>query len=148
MFKHFLVPTDGSDLAKKGLETAIELARQTQARITVLHVQEPASSGEVEAELHSIGAVMSDQRISKTALLSQHYLNEALKVCRDAGLECASDSLLNHSPAEAIAEAAQIHACDLIVIASHGRTGLSRLMLGSQTQKLLSITALPVLVVR
>lgn len=148
MFRHFLVPTDGSELAQKGVEKAIELAAQTQARITAFHVAEPVSSARIDANLASAKESMTDGAGLRAEALTRLCLNQAAQACAAAGVACSTDSVSNHSPAEAIAKAAQDHGCDLIVIASHGRTGLAKLMLGSQTQHLLSITELPVLVVR
>lgn len=144
MFTHLLVPTDGSALAVKALPAAIELARRFGARITALAVKEPyPMPAQAEFALVSPQVFLDNQEA-----LAQDAVQTVHKQVTADGLTCDTLVLESLHPAQAIHEAATQRKCDLIVMASHGRRGLQALFLGSQTQRVLQLSAVPVLVVR
>lgn len=147
-FKHILIATDGSDLANKGVKRGLALAKKLGARITILSVFEPLSEMATNAALK--GGIKDpvgrhDKEIDEQ--LRERYAeleNEAAKYGLAVGLEHE----IAEVPAEAIVRFAEYKNCDLIVMASHGRRGISKLLLGSQTSEVLVRTTIPVLVVR
>jgi nucleotide-binding universal stress UspA family protein len=144
MYQHILVPTDGSDITQKAVDTAINLAKNLGAKLSTLAVREPFPYGAV-SEMQAIAPQAffdTQERIASTNV-------QAVKdACRAAGLVCAGGSVEALHPWEAILEQAKAGGCDLIVMASHGRRGVSALLLGSETQKVLTHSTIPVLVVR
>lgn len=144
MFKHILVPTDGSALSLKAVEGAVELAKTLGARITAYVCTEtypymPVSEFVVETPL------AFKERIDAQAELA---LSDVKRACEKAGVACDGECSEHDVPYQGIIEAAQRHGCDLILMASHGRRGLSGVLLGSETQKVLTHTTIPVLVFR
>lgn len=139
MYKHILMSTDGSELALKGIQHGLALAKQCGSKVTVLTVTQPYP-------LQSAATTDSWAHAQKT------HADEALVAVWDAAkaadVEVAARQITDNSPAEAIVEAAKSQDCDLIVMASHGRRGVSRLLLGSQTAEVVSHSPVPVLVVR
>ncbi len=144
MFKNILVPYDGSDLSKRGLEKAITLAKAVGAQITGFHVA-PDLDASMRAYLPE-AAYIPDEYNEKAGDAAKEQLKEIEHQCAAAGVPYTAHYVLSEFVADAIVEAAEKHKCDLIAIASHGRTGLARVMLGSQTQKVLAQAAIPVLV--
>jgi nucleotide-binding universal stress UspA family protein len=145
MFTHFLVPTDGSPLSAKAAQAAVELAQKTGARITVLSVAEPypySALGE--------GAFLPDQPEyeAKMRELAQRAVEAAAALARAANVSCETRIADGFSPSEEIVRLAGALGCDAIFMASHGRKGLNRLFVGSETQKVLAHTNLPVMVFR
>ena len=138
MFKNILVPTDGSALSHSAAESAVALANATGARITAFHVV-PNSEFDVGP------ACLNAERVSKIA---EAILDDVRRLASSAGVPCSSHYVTAHSPAHAIVEAAGTYDCDGIVMGSHGRSGLSRLLLGSETQKVLVSAKVPVMVIR
>lgn len=149
MVRHLLVPTDGSELSKAAVARAVTLAQQMGARITFFHAQE-TFYGRPELAIYSEGLVMDpelgEQFSKANAEFAATLLAEAQQVAKQAGVEAAGDTAVNPLIYEAILEAAQRHGCDLIVMASHGRRGLAGLLLGSETQRVLTHAQIPVLV--
>jgi nucleotide-binding universal stress UspA family protein len=149
MYKHILIPTDGSDAAQKGVDHGLSLAKTVGAKVTIISVTEPfpyhaGAGGSVWAPLPvDISGYEAGQKRFAEALLAQ-----AGEAAAKLGLGASLSHVTNAQPAEAIVEAAKAGGCDLIVMASHGRRGLDRLLLGSQTSKVLAYSATPVLVVR
>jgi nucleotide-binding universal stress UspA family protein len=147
MYKHILIPTDGSKLAAKAVQAGIRFAKQADARVTWF-------TALPEYELPSQAAIMNKQGVSiedhekLSREKAQRILRPLVRRARAAGVASETDYALSNHPAEAIAAAAKRHRCDLIVIASHGRRGLSALMHGSATRELLSATDIPTLVYR
>jgi nucleotide-binding universal stress UspA family protein len=145
VFKHILLPTDGSALAETAVEASIELARQTGARLTAVHVMpvlhlftyEPGVTESVHDEVRK-----DRERHSRQVLAAVEQRAAA------AGVPCDTVLLTSDHPHEAIIEAARAAQCDPIAMASHGRTGLKGLLLGSVTQKVLTHSAIPVMVFR
>jgi nucleotide-binding universal stress UspA family protein len=145
MYKHILIATDGSPLAQKAVATGVALAHALGACITVLMVTEPPTNLVPET---MIGATSENEHDT------EHYADvaAALGAARDLtaamGLPCTTVHVLYKFPAETILEVAQARGCDLIVMASHGRRGFARLILGGETLRVLAQTRLPVLVCR
>lgn len=139
-----LVATDGSDLSDRAVETAVGLARALGAELvafTALPVYPYAGIGE------SSGVASEDYQARAGAEASDR-LARVEQRARDAGVRCHTSMLEADDPYRAIIAAADKHECGLIVMASHGRRGFEGLVLGSETQRVLTYTQRPVLVVR
>ncbi len=145
MFKHLLVPTDGSALSEAAIQMTITLAVESGAKITGLHVIP-------EFHVLAYGTEMiadNEDRIIQTARQrADDYLGVIRRAAAEAGVECNTVAVNRAHPYEAIISVAAEQNCDLIVMASHGRSGMRALLLGSETQKVLTHTQIPVLVVR
>ena len=144
MYKHILIATDGSELATKGLDHGLELAKQLGARATIVMVSDMwASSALAAADAATIAEYDSAMREAVTDVLA-----EAARFAAESGVPHETRHIPNRYPADAIVEAAQDSGADLIVMASHGRRGFRRMLLGSQTTEVLTMSTVPVLVVR
>lgn len=145
MFTHILIPIDDDQGSRDAIELGVALARKIGARVTGFHAMtEFNHAGIVEellepppAELHVLAQAHADTLFAP--LLREAELAE---------VRCATIAKRSDQPHEAIVAAAQRTRCDLIVMASHGRRGIARLVLGSQTQQVLNHAGIPVLVVR
>lgn len=151
MFRHLLVPTDGSELSDSTLRRAIRFAREVGARITVVHAREHllarADAG-LYGETLVLDPAVADQFAGAEEAFTTWLLERAGALAEEAGVPChtiVSDNPVIH---EAILETAAAEGCDLIFMASHGRRGLVGLLLGSETQRVLAHSTLPVLVHR
>ena len=148
MYKHILIATDGSDLANKGVEQGLALAEQLHARVTVLSVVEPLETRVAQAAI--LGGIEDpvaryDQRVDED--MKKRFAPIERKAAEHGvGIELFHE--VDSSPAEAIVRAAKLRGCDLIVMSSHGRRGIRKLLLGSQTAEVLVHTTTPVLVIR
>ena len=145
MYKHILVPVDGGKLSDKAIKEAVGLAGATGAKVTLFHVA-PAYTGAYYAE----NAVMMGQYDSATfaaasAAQAEKVLVRAAKLARMA---VTTRHAVGDLPYDAIVTQAVKSKCDLIVMASHGRSGVAGFLLGSETQKVLTHSKVPVLVVR
>ena len=147
MYKHILIPTDGSDVAEKAVAAGIDYAREAKARVT-LFTAVPEYEPPSEAQVFARRVVSMADHARNSEKAANGILAHAVKVAREAGLEFATDFAQSNQPWQAIIEAAKRHGCDAIFMASHGRTGLSRLVHGSQTIDVLTHTDIPTLVVR
>lgn len=148
MYRHFLVPTDGSDLSRKAIDAAVSLAKSLGARITGFHVaMEPRLDYFQELVPHNVVETWpwSEELAQRQ---SESYLSVISDRAAQAGVLCDCVSVTGTSPAEEIVKAAQRHGCDLIFLASHGRKGIAGLLLGSETTKVLTHCEIPVLVYR
>lgn len=147
MFKHLLVPTDGSALSAETVARAISFAKDAGAKITFFY-----SKPEYPIALYGEGALIDPTTPERFAEMAETQCNEILTRCisqaQASGVEAAKISTTSDVPWEAIIEAANTAAADLIFMASHGRRGLSGLLLGSETQKVLTHSKIPVLVYR
>jgi nucleotide-binding universal stress UspA family protein len=145
MYDRILVPTDGSDVSAAAEQAAIAFARAHGSEIVVLAVGQP------QPPIASAEAAMAiDPGLDDAVLLAaarEHARNVAT-AAEAAGVRCTSLAVLDYSPADAILATADSHACDLIFMGSHGRRGLSRLLAGSVTQKVLAEAHVPVMVMR
>ena len=147
MFKHILVPTDGSKLSAKAAKQAVKLAKALGARITGFYAAPDYSS-----TYYGDGYILRAPSAKAQAEFSQEQTRKCLSVIEvEAEVEkvpCEVFHVVGDSPYEAIIDAAKKKKCDLIFMASHGRRGLSGLVLGSETQKVLIHSKIPVLVCR
>ncbi len=148
MYKHILIATDGSDLARKGIEHGLALASKLGAKVTILTVTQPMRPEAIRAaQLAGIDdpVVRYDQQID--ADMAKRFAElrlESKKHVEQVDLLHEIDEY----PAEAIIRVAELRGCDLIVMTSHGRRGAKRLILGSQTAEVVTHTKIPVLVIR
>ena len=147
MFKHILVPTDGSDLSKRAAAAAIEQARATGATLTVLHAMPPATPL-VFGDLLPVAYMPPDEHERLVNKAADIYLADIKAQAHAAGVECHCTKVTSDFPADAIIDAAKKHHCDAIWMASHGRRGMAAVLLGSETQKVLAHTKVPVIVFR
>jgi nucleotide-binding universal stress UspA family protein len=143
MYRHILIPTDGSELAEQAVTTGLSLAKSLGAKVTVVIVVEPFSI----LDLAEPGAV---KELAKLAVQIKKYaanvLNRAANAAKQAGVSCDTIQAEDAQPHQAIIAMAVDRGCDLIVMASHGRSGLTALVLGSVTSKVLTHKKTPVLV--
>lgn len=145
MFNHILIPTDGSPLSTVAMEKSMAFARDAQAQVTVLAVIEPFSGFWIAAEHLSAAHAEHQRRWAEQAARS---VTEAELRARALGLDCHGFHLEDDRPWRAIIDTAAERGCDLIAMGSHGRGGVSAVVVGSQTLKVLSHSSLPVLVFR
>ena len=147
MYANLLVPTDGSKLSDKAVTHAIALAQALQAKVTFFY-----ASPDYPLPAYADGVVYEPVSKREYTLLAAKEANKVLEravtKATAAGVDCARVHTIASAPWEAILAAAKKAKCDVIVMASHGRRGLSAMLLGSETQKVLTHGKLPVLVVR
>jgi len=145
MFKHLLVPTDGSPLSARAAQAAVEFAKAVGARMTALSVAEPYPYSALAES-----AYLPDQgRYEKEMQAhARRFVTEVAELATAAGVPCDTRVGLSFSPYEEIVANAKEFGCDAIFMASHGRKGINRLFVGSETQKVLAHTTLPVMVFR
>ncbi len=148
MFKHILLPTDGSELSQKSVLKGIEFAKSIGARITGYHVL-PEYSPMLATEGFGYIDPETEEMFEKNAkAFAEHCLDFVKKAAVDAQVECECGFGKGSSVHDAIIEAARTKGCDLIWMASHGRRGITGLLLGSETTKVLTHCNIPVLVYR
>lgn len=148
MYRHILIPTDGSELSQEAIEHGMALAEALGAKVTVLTVMVPFHSMESDPKpvVDIPGAADFVHEILHGH--SKKYLEAAEGVARAKGVVCDTVQIEHHHPYAAIIETAKGRGCDLIVMASHGRRGMSAIVLGSETVKVLTHSNIPVLVHR
>jgi nucleotide-binding universal stress UspA family protein len=145
MFKHILMATDGSDLARKGVDQGLALAKALGSKTTAVMVTEPMAAMMVgEAAI----ALPLDDFDAAARANAAKVLAGVTAAAAKAGVPCDVLHVKDQYPAEGIVEAAKSGGCDLIVMASHGRRGISKLLLGSQATRVLTLSEVPVLVCR
>lgn len=145
MFKHILLPTDGSPLAEAAAAKGVELARKLGARLTAIHV-----SPRFHVLTYRPDA-LEDTRDEYERDALEHakrYLGFVSSAARDQGVACETLRVVSDDVHESIIDAARKSHCDLIAMASHGRRGIKGVLLGSETQRVLAHCAIPVLVWR
>ena len=147
MYKHILIPTDGSATAEKAVKAGLSFAKWAKAKVTVF-----TAMPEYRTPMHS---EVSAQRVLPVAEYERRSMAEAHKLlgkvarrAKAAGVKLDTAASLSDYPAEAIIAAAEKNRCDLIFIGSHGRKGLSAMLLGSQTHDVLNRSRIPTLVYR
>ena len=140
MYRHILIPTDGSQLAERGIAHGLALAKSVGARVSVIFVVEPLSemSGRFLEALATYIELRKEQAASE--------LDRVTNAAREAGISCEKIQVESGQPHQAIISAADEKGCDLIVMSSHGRSGLSKFLIGSVTSKVLAHAKTPVLV--
>lgn len=147
MYKHILIPTDGSPLSRRATEAGVKLAAKLGAKVTGFYAAPPATPLEFKGLL-PVGYDDPVDRARAIEKAAAQYLAAIEKAAKAASVPCKLIHVTNDYPADAIMAAARRHKCDLIFMASHGRSGFRASMLGSQTQKVLSQSKIPVLVHR
>jgi nucleotide-binding universal stress UspA family protein len=148
MFGHILIPTDGSTLAAKGVKTGVKLAKALGARVTGVYVIPPYVP-RVYDEGVSYGPILSPQQYKENAEKeAKKVLAVVERAAETAGVRCATQVVTDPQPWGGILRAASSRKCGLIAMASHGRGALGGLLLGSQTQRVLAHSKIPVLVIR
>ena len=147
MYKHVLVPTDGSELSGKAVQHAIGLARALGARLTAFYAS-PEYPTPIVAEGIVLEPVSVEDYEARANEEAQAILQPVVKEAEAAGVSCDAEHLIAAVPWEAILETAKKVGADAIVMASHGRRGLSAMLLGSETQRVLTHSIIPVVVVR
>lgn len=147
MYSHYLVPTDGSKLSEKAVAHAIALAKATKGRITLFHAA-PGYPEPVYMEGMSLPQMTPKEYAAATGAAAEKLLAKVAAKVRAAGVECGTLYAMDDAPWEAILAAARKVKADTIAMASHGRRGITGLLLGSETTKVLTHSKLPVIVVR
>ena len=144
MYQRILFPTDGSAITEKALQSALSLAKLAGAELSVLAVKEPFPYSAI-SEMQPVPPQAYFDTQERVATARVKAVTDAAAA---AGVPCKGYTVEGLNAWEAILDQAKAQACDLIVMASHGRRGMSALLLGSETQKVLTHSTLPVLVVR
>ena len=147
MYKNILIATDGSELAHKAVDHGLGLAKAVGAKITAVVVEAPFNVFDVPA---SRTRQISEEFAQHAAAIKQHaskVLDDVASLAKKAGLSCDTVQVEDEQPYAAIIKAAEDNGCDAIVMASHGRSGISAVLLGSVTNKVLTHTKIPVVVV-
>jgi nucleotide-binding universal stress UspA family protein len=147
MFKHILIPTDGSKLSNEAAEAGVRLAEALGARVTALFAAPPATPIFYKAML-PVGYGTTEAHKKATARAAAACLGVVEKAARAARVPVETVSVTSDFPADTILATAKKRRCDLVFMASHGRRGLKGALLGSETQKVLAEGKLPVLVYR
>lgn len=145
MFKTILVPTDGSPLSDKAINAAIEFAQSSGGKIIGLSVAEPYPFSPLYEAAVTDEANIYEEKMQQRAQL---HVQKIADLAQAANVPCETSIVQSFSPFEEIIRTAEKSHCDIIFMASHGRKGLSKLFLGSETQKVLAHTTIPVLVFR
>jgi nucleotide-binding universal stress UspA family protein len=145
MFKHILLPTDGSELSETAIEQGIRFAKSVGAKVTGLSVMPMQHTFFYQAKISQDALEQVAQDFKRQA---EGYLASIEKKAKAAGVACDTVYERCDSPYEIIIQVAEQKGCDLIMMASHGRKGVGALVLGSETQKVLTHSKIPVLVLR
>lgn len=149
MYKLILIPTDGSECARKGVDHGLSLAKSVGAKVTIVTVTEPFPmyAGAAAGAGWAAPPIDTSEFEASQAQAAERTLSEVKAAAERLGVDAETVHVPQAHPAEAILDIASSRQCSLIVMASHGRRGLRRLLLGSQTAEVLSRSSLPVLVV-
>lgn len=145
MFKTILVPTDGSPLADQAITAAIEFAQSNSGKIIGLSVAEPYPYAPLTDGSVTVDSGSYEEKMREMA---QMHVRKIADAAQAANVPCETYVRQSFNPHEEIISVAIKHNCDVIFMASHGRKGLSRLFVGSETQKVLAHSTIPVLVFR
>jgi len=145
VYKNILVTTDGSEFAEEAIGHAVELAKTFKAKLTAVTVTPPFQVIAMEGVVVSEAPDQYEKWAKQTA---EARLSTVRKAAQGAGVACDTVHVEDTQPYAGIIDAAKQNGCDLIVMASHGRRGVSALLLGSETQKVLTHSTIPVLVYR
>lgn len=147
MFRNILVPTDGSTLSRRAAKMAVQFAKEQGAKVTAIHVV-PAYQPNIIEDYSAKTFISSQQYLVRAKAEAARVLDSVKNAAVAADVPYAGSYATSDFPYVEIVRAAQRNKCDLIIMASHGRRGLSRLILGSETSKVLAHSKIPVLVVR
>ena len=148
MYKKILIATDGSKFAEAAVIHGIELAKQLGSKPVIVTVTETWSAHQLAEKVKKGVSTAVQDYINSMKEMAQDILKDAKKVADAAGVDCETVHISDRFPAEGIIDAAEREGCDLIVMASHGRRGLGRMLMGSQTAEVLGFSKIPVLVLR
>ena len=146
MYKHILIPVDGSTISNKAAKAGVALAKSLGAKITVYAAME--SMQPIYAEGYAFDEKMLEAIESSARALAQKHVDAVVRIARAASVPCAALVTRPGTTHDGIIKAAKKQKCDLIFMASHGRSGLAKFIMGSVTQKVLAHVRLPVLVYR
>jgi len=147
MFKHILLPTDGSRLSERAVRSGIRFAAKTRARVTALHVV-PEFRPFADEGFAPLSPALKKRLDDEARARASKMLEAIAREARSKRVRCSTLTAASDSPYQEIIATARRKKCDLIMMASHGRRGLSSLLLGSETSKVLLHSRVPVLVVR
>jgi nucleotide-binding universal stress UspA family protein len=145
MYRNILIATDGSELAQKAVDHGIATAQAMNGKVTLVTVSAPFHAFASEPGMVTDTREEYEQHVAACAA---KYLEAAKQVASSAGVSCETVHVVHAHPYQAIIDTATQKGCDLIVMASHGRRGISAILIGSETLKVLTHSAIPVLVVR
>lgn len=145
MFKHILLPSDGSELSDAAIQKGIQFAKSINAEVTGFHVILPFHVFSLRLGMLEDTKAQYERQAKDQA---EQYLSVIKKAAEKAGVSCDTDYETSSHPYEMIIKAAETKGCDLIMMASHGRRGLQGLLIGSETHKVLTHSKIPVLVFR
>jgi nucleotide-binding universal stress UspA family protein len=145
MFKHILLPTDGSPLSEAAVRKGVEFAGGIHARVTGVYVMPEFHVLTYKTEMLE---ETREQYVKDCKRHAERYLAVIADGARVAGVPCSTTTAVSDHPYEAIIKTAEESGCDLIMMASHGRRGVQGLLIGSETHKVLTHTRIPVLVYR
>jgi nucleotide-binding universal stress UspA family protein len=149
MYRHILVPTDGSPLSLKAAKTAASLAKELKAKITALYVIQPYTPPSTGDGLVLYPEAFSPERYKdESEKVATRALDKVKAEAESAKVDCETKFVTKVHPWQAIIDHARGAHCDLIVMASHGRKGIEGLLMGSETTKVLTHSTTPVLVCR
>ena len=147
MYKHILIATDGSELAGRAVASGVALAKSVGAKASIIVVEPSFNVFNVpESQVRQMSEAFA-KHAEQIKQHATHVLDRAADTAKAAGVTCNKVQIEHDQPYEAIVNAAKNNGCDLIVMASHGRSGVSAVLLGSVTNKVLTHTKIPVLVV-
>ena len=144
MYKRILVPTDGSEITAKAVETAVTMARAFGATLLTLAVKEPFPYSAIT----EMQPIPPQEFFDAQERIAVKHIDQVKATCAAAGVECLAAAVEAAHPWESIIDFGKDQGADLIVMASHGRRGVAALLLGSETQKVLTHSKIPVLVHR
>jgi nucleotide-binding universal stress UspA family protein len=143
-FKRILVPTDGSDITSKAVDTALSLAQASGGQLFAISVKEPFPYSAIS----EMQPVPPQEFYDAQERIAAARVKSVVDAAQAAGAACHGHTVEALHPWEAILDHAKAQQCDLIVMASHGRRGVAALLLGSETQRVLIHSTLPVLIVK
>lgn len=147
MFRNILVPTDGSALSRKAVKRAVQLAKEQKGRVTGYYVG-PSWRPRGNDDSIPYRMMSPDQHAANVKRIATRILGAVRREAEKAGVPCTTSFTTDDYPYARIVEAAARNHCDLILMATHGRRGISRLLLGSETSKVLAHSKVPVMVCR
>jgi nucleotide-binding universal stress UspA family protein len=145
MYKHILIATDGSELAERAASQGLELAKLLEAKVTVVTVTEPWAAVVTGEASFGLPPAEYEKGVVETA---ESVLARLDGMAKTAGVDSACVHMKDHFPDEGIVAAAKEKGCDLIVMASHGRRGIARMLLGSVAARVVTLSPVPVLICR
>jgi len=145
MFKHILLPTDGSQLSEAAIQKGVQFAKSINAELTGFHVILPFHVFTLQTEMLEDTKEQYDRQ---SKVQAEQFLGVIKRAAEKAGVNCDTEYVTSSHPYEMIIKAAEKKGCDLIMMASHGRRGMQGLLIGSETQKVLTHAKIPVLVFR